>query len=183
MYKGAVDHKGVTLLELMIVLAVIGIAASMAIPSYVKMLPHMRIKAAARDISGVLNYARMNAIARNQTVTVTFTVSTTNLNDSYYLDDHHRSAGLDWVGKVDMWWGSGAGAKYNAAPKFANSDGAGKVEFNPMGRADDQDENEQAIYLKGKDFTAGDEEYRVRLTSLTGKVTVEHWNGVDAWVK
>ena len=66
------NPKGFTLLELMIVIAVIGIMAMITAPNLVNGLPTYRIKAAVRDCTSQLRYARSLAIKDKRDVTVSF---------------------------------------------------------------------------------------------------------------
>ena len=64
---------GFTLLELMIIVAILGILIALAAPSFTSLLERRKIIAAAEAIQSDLRWARSEAIKRNTDVTVSFT--------------------------------------------------------------------------------------------------------------
>ena len=64
--------RGFSLLELMVVIGIIAILSTIAIPSFFQWLPKHRIGSAAREVKSTLEFARSNAIRTNADVTVNF---------------------------------------------------------------------------------------------------------------
>lgn len=65
-------HKGFSLVEVMIVVALIGILLAVAVPNVLSWLPNMRLKAAARDLFSNMQRTRMEAVKTNQDWTIVF---------------------------------------------------------------------------------------------------------------
>ena len=63
--------RGFTLIELMVVLAILAIVLVIAAPSFANFILAQRIKAASSDIVASLAYARSEAIKQNGSVTIT----------------------------------------------------------------------------------------------------------------
>ncbi|WP_394707091.1 GspH/FimT family pseudopilin [uncultured Desulfobacter sp.] len=63
---------GFTLVETVIVLAILAIAMAIAIPNVMSWLPNYRLKAAARDLYSNMQKAKTEALKRNCSVGITF---------------------------------------------------------------------------------------------------------------
>lgn len=63
---------GFTLMEMMMVVAIICVSAAVSGFTFNKMLPDMRVKAAAKQIKSDLNLARLKAVRENAEVTIDF---------------------------------------------------------------------------------------------------------------
>ena len=63
-------HKGITLVELLVVITIAGILASMAVPSFRSMLVRRAATSAASDLASDFRFARSEAIKRSSFVSV-----------------------------------------------------------------------------------------------------------------
>ena len=66
-------EAGFTLMEMMIVVAIIGILSALAFPSLSTLIPRNRTKTAARELSGYIQKAKLEAIKQNADCLVVFT--------------------------------------------------------------------------------------------------------------
>ena len=65
----AINHSrrnGVTLIEMMVVIAVLGILAAVALPSYTDAVERNRVRSAAEATLGLLQFARLESIKQNR---------------------------------------------------------------------------------------------------------------------
>jgi prepilin-type N-terminal cleavage/methylation domain-containing protein len=74
-------NSGFTLMELMVVIALIGVLASLAVPEYINWLPRYRAKKAAMELSGQLHKVKLKAVKENRPHGVYFDPN----SDRYYI--------------------------------------------------------------------------------------------------
>jgi len=77
--------KGFSLLELMVVIAIIAISAALAIPNLFSDIPKYNLSAGARELLSAMQLARMTAIKENSNVVLSFNSGTRTL--TIYVDD------------------------------------------------------------------------------------------------
>jgi len=85
-----INEKGVTLLELVIVMVIIAIGAVLMVPNMGRWLQHYQLRSATRDIVSTMRTAQMRAVSTNMDHRVSFTIGNPG---SYILQ---RNSG-DWM--------------------------------------------------------------------------------------
>ena len=66
------DQKGITMIEMMVVLAIVGVLVTIAIPNYQAWVSDQNLRSSMVQLAGDLQIARMTAINRNAPITVSF---------------------------------------------------------------------------------------------------------------
>ena len=96
-------QSGVTLIEMITVIAIMAIFAAIAIPNYLAWLPKSRLNGAARQVMGDLMAARMKAVKENTTVTVAwvsnheYKISTTSEEKTIDIKSNYRDVTIGSV--------------------------------------------------------------------------------------
>jgi len=66
------DQLGFTIAELLVVIGILSILGTIAVPQFIAIQPRFRLDGAARQVFGELMSARMKAVNENTTYTITF---------------------------------------------------------------------------------------------------------------
>lgn len=122
---GTARRAGVTLIDLVITILVIGILSAVALPRFVDAVDRLRTEAVARRIASDLNYARRMAIQSSRTVTVTFVASPAGYQMAGVVHPDHPSQSYA-VGLADL--------DSTVALKTFQFNGGGSLSFNTYGR-------------------------------------------------
>lgn len=154
--------SGFTLIELMFVIIIIAILASISIPTFYRWLPKYKLRAATRDLYSNFQLAKLTAIKRNTNSTITFDQPINGITYDYvvYVDsdrDLEYDAGEEVITKVllssygnvsyDISQGGGDGITFTN-----NDDGLPSIAFIPDGRTRDNGGGfgTGSVFLKNK---------------------------------
>lgn len=86
------DHRGFTLVELIIVIAIIAIVGTISIPSFLRYSINANLKSAAREIASDILQSRARAISENRRQRIVFDMT----NESYTLEERD-DADSSWI--------------------------------------------------------------------------------------
>ncbi len=86
-----INKKGVTLLELVVVMAIIAIGAVLVAPNIGAWIPNYRLKSATRELVSILRTAQVKAVSTNVEYRVSFPDA-----QSYVLQ-YLNTDGINWV--------------------------------------------------------------------------------------
>jgi len=126
-------RQGFTLAELLIVMAIVGILASLAAPAFSQFIKSQRIKSMASDLNASLTLARSEAIKRNANATITPTgtwqggwqITVPNLSPppapDIVVETHSAFTGLTVSGPAAVTYQSSGRVQGTTAPTFTIS--------------------------------------------------------------
>jgi len=87
------NRRGITLMELIIVMAIIALGAVLMVPNIAGWIPNYRLRSATRDVVSTLRVAQMKAVARNMDHRVTFDSG----EGSYFIMRRTTAGVNNWV--------------------------------------------------------------------------------------
>lgn len=116
------------MVELLVVIALIGIMMSIAAPAIISQMAHLRLTRSVRNVVSELNAARYKAIAKNSNHAVEFTLGAT---DSFQLQHWTAGAFADYPGRGAVELESGVNMFNISSP----GDTTLRTSFSPNGSA------------------------------------------------
>jgi prepilin-type N-terminal cleavage/methylation domain-containing protein len=148
------NQKGITIIELVVVMVIIAIGAVLLIPNIGAWLPNYRLRSATRDVASTLRTAQMKAVSTNIPYGVAFDANSCQL--------YRSSGGLIAEGSpVNL----PKGVQFNNNTFPVNGDlGKPFAQFNPNSTSSSG--GVSLLNLKGT-------QKRITLTTATGRVRIE----------
>jgi prepilin-type N-terminal cleavage/methylation domain-containing protein len=86
------NQRGVTLIELIIVMVIIAIGATLTAPNIGGWLPNYRLRSATREVVSIMRVAQIKAVSNNIWYRVTFDTA----NNKYFLE-YSQDLGTTWT--------------------------------------------------------------------------------------
>lgn len=172
-------NLGFTLMEVLIVVAILTILMTISIPNFIAWKDNTRLKRAANDIYNALQRAKMGAIKENRNWSVSFDTAKGRYSIIDWVNGTFGDADDITVETFDLAsYGSGIAYGHGAATKTIAGDtdnvsfSDNRVTFLGNGMFDSSDPDKYA-YISNVRNSA----YGIGLRSIAGAVTMKKWDG------
>jgi prepilin-type N-terminal cleavage/methylation domain-containing protein len=144
------NEKGITLLELIIVMVIIAIGAVLTVPNIGGWLPNYRLRSATRDVVSIMRLAQLKAVSNNTSYRVVFDT----VNESYIIEYLNTGS----------WVAEGGSQSLPTGVKFNTTFAGNITTFLPNSTATDGD-----VTLNNNKGSIK----KIRLSGLTGRIKIE----------
>lgn len=189
------NQKGYTLTELMVVVAIVGVVAAMAVPTYLSYLPHLRLNAAVRDIVSYIRSARAQAAVKGRNIQLNLIIGNYPGADTIQLLD--STTGTPLIGNpvatpfnVDIYgvtFNNGNPQRLNG--NSATAWGTDQIVFTPVGSVINANGSPNGIRILvcsvsssgGNCLNGGIESYEIDVNATTGYPKVCSGSGGSGW--
>jgi len=149
--RSFMNQKGITLLELIVVMVIIAIGAVLIAPNIGAWLPNYRLRSATREVVSIMRVAQIKAVSNNTSYRVVFDTA----NDNYIIQYQDTGGG---------WLTEGGAQSLPTGVKFNTTFSGNITTFLPNSTATDG--NVTLNNNKGANK-------RIRLLGLTGRIKIE----------
>lgn len=172
--------RGLTLIELMITLAILGVLAGVGTPYLLAALPTYRVNAAARQVLADLRLARTLSVERGLETYIVFDVGARAYSVFLDADESQDLTPADQRVKIVRLSDLFEGIEFGSVSGDTVSFGGGTPNlalFRPLGTS-----NGGSVYLRSLSAAGGrDRDRRVAVISTTGRVQAQRPKGAVDW--
>jgi Tfp pilus assembly protein FimT len=168
------NNCGFTIIDILIILSIIAILASLSTPNIKKLMHSYKLRMASTDLISYMNMAKIRATKQNHPWTINFSPVGFTGYEVFYTDENGKNV---TIAKINLntcnsrsnytkCYGSDINFK---SPSLSETCDTTKFRFSPNGLT-----NTGCIFISNKEHTGY---YRVGLLAASGVIRTQKWNG------